>query len=200
MDNIPWIHDPAIYCCRSSFHDSMPTNRCVSHFYAMYRCFPYSCTPCKPDSQLKIDPTPTPPTPSVCVVKLRTSRGLHCTHVETARARSDDPTPYPRYSTKCMGAHTKCMGPHTFCMEQPVHAWCAQYCTVMRAFSHFHAIYRCFPYSCIPCKPDSQLKIDPTPTPPTPIMCVVNLRIETPMLSSTFRVRLLVCYTGIVKL
>ena len=55
------------------------------------------------------------------------------------------------------------------------------YCTVLRAFSHFHAIYRCFPYSCTPCKPDSQLKIDPTPTPPTPIMCVVNLRIETPM-------------------
>ena len=22
------------------------------------------------------------------------------------------------------------------------------YCTVLRAFSHFHAIYRCFPYSC----------------------------------------------------
>ena len=48
-----------------------------------------------------------------------------------ARARSDDPTPYPPYSTKCMGAHTKCMGHHTFCMEQPVHAWCAQYCTVL---------------------------------------------------------------------
>ena len=42
------------------------------------------------------------------------------------------------------------------------------YCTVLRAFSHFHAIYRCFPYSCTLCKPHSQLKIDPTPTPPTP--------------------------------
>ena len=41
---------------------------------------------------------------------------FHYTHDETARARSDDPTPYPPYSTKCMGAHTKCMGPHTFCM------------------------------------------------------------------------------------
>ena len=38
------------------------------------------------------------------------------------------------------------------------------YCTVLRAFSHFHAIYRCFPYSCTLCKPHSQLKIDPTPT------------------------------------
>ena len=53
------------------------------------------------------------------------------------------------------------------------------YCTVLRAFSHFHAIYRCFPYSCTLCKPHSQLKIDPTPTPPTPIMYVVNLRIST---------------------
>ena len=35
------------------------------------------------------------------------------THDETARARSNDPTPYPAYSTKCIGAHTKCMGPHT---------------------------------------------------------------------------------------
>ena len=42
------------------------------------------------------------------------------------------------------------------------------YCTVLRAFSHFHAIYRCFPYSCTLCKPHSQLKIDPTPTPPHP--------------------------------
>ena len=50
------------------------------------------------------------------------------------------------------------------------------YCTVLRAFSHFHAIYRCFPYSCTLCKPHSQLKIGPTPIPPTPIMGVVNLR------------------------
>ena len=56
---------------------------------------------------------------------------IHYIHVETARARSDGPTPYPPYSTKCMGAHTKCMGPHTFCIEQPIHAWCAQYCTVL---------------------------------------------------------------------
>ena len=52
-------------------------------------------------------------------------------HAETAHARSDDPTPYPPYTTKCIGAHTKCMGPHTFGMEQPIHAWCAQYCTVL---------------------------------------------------------------------
>ena len=59
---------------------------------------------------------------------------------------------------------------HT-CMVRAV-----QYCTVLRAFSHFHAIYRCFPYSCTLCKPDSQLKIDPTPTPlPPPGMGVVNL-------------------------
>ena len=51
------------------------------------------------------------------------------------------------------------------------------YCTVLRAFSHFHAIYRCFPYSCTLCKPDSQLKIDPTPTPLPPGMGVVKLRI-----------------------
>ena len=50
------------------------------------------------------------------------------------------------------------------------------YCTVLRAFSHFHAIYRCFPYSCTLCKPDSQLKIDPTPIPLPPGMGVVNLR------------------------
>ena len=56
---------------------------------------------------------------------------FHYTHAETAHARSDDPTPYPPYSTKCMGPHTKCMGPHTFCMEQPIHAWCAQYSTVL---------------------------------------------------------------------
>ena len=55
--------------------------------------------------------------------------------------------------------------------------YCTVYCTVLRAFSHFYAIYRCFPYSCTLCKPHSQLKIDPTPTPPTPIMCVVKLRI-----------------------
>ena len=55
------------------------------------------------------------------------------------------------------------------------------YCTVLRAFSHFHAIYRCFPYSCTLCKPHSQLKIDPTPTPLTPSMGVVKLRIETPL-------------------
>ena len=48
--------------------------------------------------------------------------------------------------------------------------------TVLRAFSHFHAIYRCFPYSCTLCKPDSQLKIDPTPTPLPPVMGVVKLR------------------------
>eukprot|EP01048_Picozoa_sp_COSAG05_P013144 COSAG05_NODE_1370_length_5055_cov_1.930387_8_plen_96_part_00 len=29
------------------------------YFTAIYRSFPYSCTPCKPDSQLKI-PTPKP--------------------------------------------------------------------------------------------------------------------------------------------
>ena len=46
------------------------------------------------------------------------------------------------------------------------------YCTVLRAFSHFHALYRCFPYSCTPCKPHSQLKIGPTPTPPTPSVYV----------------------------
>ena len=51
------------------------------------------------------------------------------------------------------------------------------YCTVLRAFSHFHAIYRCFPYSCTLCKPDSQLKIDPTPTPLTPSITVPKLRI-----------------------
>ena len=56
---------------------------------------------------------------------------IHYIHVETARARSDDPTPYPAYSTKCMGTHPKFMEPHTFCMEQPIHAWCAQYCTVL---------------------------------------------------------------------
>ena len=56
---------------------------------------------------------------------------FHYTHDETAHARSDDPTPYPPYSTKCMGGHTKCMGPHTFSMEQSIHAWCAQYCTVL---------------------------------------------------------------------
>ena len=63
------------------------------------------------------------------------------------------------------------------------------YCTVLRAFSHFHAIYRCFPYSCTPCKPDSQLKIDPTPTPPTstPSMGVVNLRISTHLLRKTLK-------------
>ena len=55
------------------------------------------------------------------------------------------------------------------------------YCTVLRAFSHFHAIYRCFPYSCTLCKPDSQLKIDPTPTPLPPVMGVVNLRYATPL-------------------
>ena len=47
--------------------------------------------------------------------------------------------------------------------------------TVLRAFSHFHAIYRCFPYSCTLCKPDSQLKIDPTPTHLPPAMDVVKL-------------------------
>ena len=62
---------------------------------------------------------------------------------------------------------------HT-CMVRAV-----QYCTVLRAFSHFHAIYRCFPYSCTPCKPDSQLKIDPTPTPHTPNVGVVKLRYAT---------------------
>ena len=51
------------------------------------------------------------------------------------------------------------------------------YCTVLRAFSHFHAIYRCFPYSCTLCKPHSQLKIDPTPTPRTPVIGVPDLRI-----------------------
>ena len=58
------------------------------------------------------------------------------------------------------------------------------YCTVLRAFSHFHAIYRCFPYSCTPCKPDSQLKIDPTSTPTsTPVtgMGVVKLRYTQPV-------------------
>ena len=54
--------------------------------------------------------------------------------------------------------------------------------TVLRAFSHFHAIYRCFPYSCTLCKPDSQLKIDPTPTPLPPVMDVVNLRYTRHML------------------
>ena len=55
--------------------------------------------------------------------------------------------------------------------------------TVLRAFSHFHAIYRCFPYSCTLCKPDSQLKIDPTPTlTPLPlVMGVVKLRIGYPL-------------------
>ena len=60
------------------------------------------------------------------------------------------------------------------------------YCTVLRAFSHFHAIYRCFPYSCTLCKPDSQLKIDPTihstPSPLPPGMGVVKLRIRYHML------------------
>ena len=53
---------------------------------------------------------------------------------------------------------------------------------VLRAFSHFHAIYRCFPYSCTLCKPHSQLK---TLTPPIPSMGVVKLRIGNHLLCST---------------
>ena len=63
------------------------------------------------------------------------------------------------------------------------------YCTVLRAFSHFHAIYRCFPYSCTLCKPDSQLKIGPTPTPPTPSVYVVKLRIGSHMRSAASIIR-----------
>ena len=80
---------------------------------------------------------------------------------------------------KMYGGPYKMYGASYILYGAAIHAWCAQYCTgtVLRAFSHFHAIYRCFPYSCTLCKPHSQLKIDPTPTPRTPVIGVPDLRI-----------------------
>ena len=62
------------------------------------------------------------------------------------------------------------------------------YCTVLREFIHFHAIYSCFPYSCTLCKPDNQLKIDPYPhREPYPQRVCSETEICYPMLPVHFR-------------
>ena len=56
------------------------------------------------------------------------------------------------------------------------------YCAHLAMFMQYTGVFPTVaPIGCTPCKPDSQLKIDPTPTPPTPIMCVVKLRINSPL-------------------
>ena len=70
---------------------------------------------------------------------------LSLVRVETARARSDDPTPYPPYSTNVWGAIQNVWGIINFVWRSPYMHGARS--TVLRAFSHFHAIYRCFPYN-----------------------------------------------------
>ena len=51
---------------------------------------------------------------------------FHYSYAETARALSDDHTPTPPTLLNVWG-----LIHFAFCIEQPVHAWCAQYCTVL---------------------------------------------------------------------
>ena len=51
---------------------------------------------------------------------------FHYSYAETARARSDDHTIAPPTLLNVLG-----LIHFVFCIEQPVHAWCAQYCTVL---------------------------------------------------------------------